>query len=344
MTKLFVHHPLFRLLSPVISGIMVYLLILLINNNVNQLQEQFLGQELYLCIGLSYIIQEISRALLLLFEKLPSFKSLIANIGLQVIVSMSLCVLIVTFSIVYYFEKVLGYTANNEELLMFNSIFSSITLVYILLNISHYYLYKINTQKLESELLIKQNLEADFKQFKREINPNLLFESLETLLILMQKNKDKTDDFIDHLAMVYRYILSGKENELVSVKEEIKALDNLVQLLNYLPFRNVSVTNKLESDFLIVPGCLLFIFEQIVRKTISSSNSLLKIHILEHEGNFTIEYQSNDSLTNAFDQNDLMDIKKAYGFYSVNKIDVTVESDKRIIRIPQLIAQTEPHI
>ena len=69
MKKLFVHHPLFRLLSPLFSGFIVYLLILLINNNVEQLQEQFLGEELYVCIGLSFIIQELARLLLVLFKK-----------------------------------------------------------------------------------------------------------------------------------------------------------------------------------------------------------------------------------------------------------------------------------
>ncbi|MEO1629027.1 MAG: histidine kinase, partial [Bacteroidota bacterium] len=61
MKTLFVHHPLFRLLGPTFSGVIVYVLILLINNNVDQLQEEFLGQELYVCIGLSYLIQELSR-------------------------------------------------------------------------------------------------------------------------------------------------------------------------------------------------------------------------------------------------------------------------------------------
>ena len=69
MKRLFIHHPLFRLLSPLFSGTMVYLLILLIHNNVAQIQDQFLGEELYVCIGLSLITQEFSRGLLLGFQE-----------------------------------------------------------------------------------------------------------------------------------------------------------------------------------------------------------------------------------------------------------------------------------
>ena len=67
MNKLFIHNPLFRIISPLCSGILIYLLILLINNNVSQLKETFLGQELYVCIGLTYLIQEYSRLSLFFF-------------------------------------------------------------------------------------------------------------------------------------------------------------------------------------------------------------------------------------------------------------------------------------
>ena len=57
MKKLFIHQPLFRLLSPIISGVIIYLLVLLLNNNVEQIQEQFFNEELYFCIALSYLIK-----------------------------------------------------------------------------------------------------------------------------------------------------------------------------------------------------------------------------------------------------------------------------------------------
>ena len=109
MKKLFIHKPLFRLLSPVFSGAVIYLLILLVNNNVSQLQEQFLGEELYVCIGLSYIVQEFSRILLILFKKAPKLESILLNIGLQIIVSLFLCIIIVSVSITVYYKQVLGF-------------------------------------------------------------------------------------------------------------------------------------------------------------------------------------------------------------------------------------------
>ncbi|RQH16787.1 histidine kinase, partial [Okeania hirsuta] len=73
MKKVFLHNALFRILSPCFSGVMAYVLILLFNNNVEQLFEQFLGIELTLCILLAYGVQEISRAVILFSDRLSFF-------------------------------------------------------------------------------------------------------------------------------------------------------------------------------------------------------------------------------------------------------------------------------
>ena len=339
MRKLFIHHPLFRLLSPVLSGIVVYLLILLLNNNVQQLHEEFFGEELYICIGLSYLIQEFSRLLLVLFKKLPQVTSTFWQFALQIIISLVLCVVLVTTSITLYFKYILGFEATKEEIYTFNSIFCVITFIYILLYISHQYLYKTNSEKLNQEQLIKQNIEDDFKQFKKGINPDLLFESLETLVVLIKNDKDKSDDFIDHLATVYRYILSGKERQLVSFSEEYKTTEELIQLFNYLPYRSISIKNNIENLFLTVPGSLLFLIEQIVRSTIISSDIELQLEINESDNFVEISYNPNDKITTKFSQKDIKEIERVFGIYSKQKITIEEQSSTRIIRIPKLQIQ-----
>ena len=337
MKKLFIHHPLFRLLSPVFSGVTVYLLILLINNNVEQLQEQFLGQELYVCIGLSFVIQELARILLLAFKKLPEVMSSLMSLFVQVIASMLLCILVVTITIKIYYKYVLGFSANSEELWLFNSIFCGVTLIYILLHISHQYLYKINTKKLDNELLRKQIVEDDFMQFKKGINPDLLFESFEALIVLIQKHKNKVDDLIDHIAVAYRYILSRKERQLVAVKEELTALKELVSLFNYLPYRKVFINQKIQSDFLIVPGSLLAFVEHIIRSTIIAYDTPLEVILKDTENTLEIIYQHNDKISGGFTTENIKDVQSVYNIYSNKKIILNENQNVRTISIPKLL-------
>lgn len=339
MKKLFVHHPLFRLLSPVFSGVVVYLLILLLNNNVQQLKEGFFGEELYICIGLSYLIQEFSRLLLVLFKKLPQVKSTVLQFAFQVFLALILCIVLVTTAITLYFKNMLGFEPTLEEMYTFNSIFCVITFIYILLFISHQYLYKINTEKLTQEELIKQNIEYDFKQFKKGINPNLLFESLETLLVLIKTDKEKSDDFIDHLATIYRYILAGRERQLISFSEEYHTTEELIKLFNYLPYRNVSIQNNIVNSFLIVPGSLLFLVEQVVRTTIISSNVKLQLTLMENSDFITIEYNHNDKITAKFTQKNIEEIVRVFAIYNQHKITIKENEFIRIITIPKLQIQ-----
>lgn len=341
MKKLFVHHPFFRLLSPLFCGVIVYLLILLLNNDIEQIQEGFFNEELYFCIGLSYLIQEFSRILLLLFKRYLSDKLSLLSILLQVVLSMVLCVVLSTISIQLYFNYILGFAAVTEEIYMFNSIFCTITFTYILLSISHQYLFKINTDRLQQEELIKQNIEDDFKQFKRGINTNLLFESLETLLILIKKDKEKVDDFIDHLASIYRFILSRKEKQLVAFSEELLVVTELIQLLNYLPYRNVSIKNTCKNPFLVVPGSLLFIIEQIVRTSIISDTILLELILTEKENNLEISYFKNDKITAVFNSEKIKEIVRTYSIYSAQNIEVVEGEFMRKISIPKLQIASE---
>lgn len=341
MRKLFVHQPLFRLLSPLFSGFIVYLLLLLLNNNVGQIQEEFFNSELYFCIGLCYLIQEFSRLLLLLFKHFFSNSLSAITIIVQIVVSLFLCVLLSTIAINLFFEFVLGFSVTIDEIYVFDSILCVITFFYILLYVSHQYLYTINTDKLNQELLIKKNIEEDFRQFKRGINPNLLFESLEFLLVLIKTDKEQSDDFIDNLATIYRYILSKKNEQLIEFSEELEGVHNLVALLNYLPNTEIKIQNKCKSDFLVVPGSLLLLIEQIARTSIASRKIPIAINIKEETKFLIVSYLINDKINDKLSYKDLKDIIRTYKIYSKEKITVLEDTQIRQIKIPRLEIQSE---
>lgn len=336
MRKLFLHTPVFRFLSPVFSGIIAYLLILLVNNNIGQLQEQFLGQELYVCIGLSFIIHEFSRFLLWLFKKNLNVLNFVILLIVKIVSAVLLSGILIGALITSYYLYQSGYYPLIEELKVFVGIYCFIPLGYILLDMSHEYLYKVNTQKLENELLIKENIEEDFKQFKREINPDLLFESFEALIVLIHDDKDFVDDFIDNLAIIYRYILASKKNQLTNIKEELLILDELIKLYNYLPHRKINITKKGKSDFLLVPGTLLFVVEQIIKTSIVSSRVHLSLQLDFNDTNFSISYHKEDKITSAFNTTTIEDVCKVYSIYSSERVAIIEDDIERKITFPTL--------
>lgn len=339
MKKLFIHSPIFRLLSPMFSGFIIYFLILLVNNNIEQLLEQFIGEELYFCVILSYTTQEFSRVLIVLFKRVPKLKKTLYNLIAQILLSVLLCIGMVTLFTQLYFTYFVGYSITIEELYLFNSIYVFITLIYISLFISHQYLYKINTERMTYEAIAKENIEHDFVEFKRGINPNLLIESFEALIVLIHQNKELADDFIDHLATIYRYILSSKKQQLISVNEEILVLEELEALFNKLPYRTINLTKEIEQDFLMVPGTLLYVLESIVRNTIVSNEIALEVLIKENGNTIEISYKHKDKLSTSFLTNELKEMSRVLQVYSDEALSVNETENQRIITIPKLQIQ-----
>lgn len=336
MNKLFIHNPIFRIISPLCSGALVYLLILLVNNNVGQLQEEFLGQELYVCIGLSYLIQEYSRISLFFFEKLKYPESLIGKIGLQLLISIVVSIALVSGFMYLYFKFALGFTPNFSELILFNSIFSVFTIIYLSLYLSHRFLYKINTEILNKELLEKENIDQDFVQFKKGINPKLLFESLEALILLIKKDLDKAEGYIDYFSAVYRYILSRTNKELVPIEEELAALDQLLLLFESLPYRKTKYTTKGVIQSFVVPGSILTCVEQIIRSTIVSQDTQLDLEIFVDGNHVVLKYPHQEKITLGFEYDAVKDIIDLYRFYTPNKIKILKDDIYKMIFIPKL--------
>ena len=346
MKKLFIHHPVFRLFSPLFSGSLVYLLILLSNNDVEQINEQFLTQELYFCIGLSYLIQEFSRITLILFVRVFQKTSQIAKWIIQVGLTILFTFLIVSVLVNLYYEYMLGYSPNFSELLLFNVIFSVISLIYISLFLSHQLLYQINTSQINIELDRKSEIQEDYRQYIRGINPELLFEGLDALIVQMKLAQKESsvadpDELLDVLSMVYRYLLSNRSKELVAFDQEVEALEYLTGLFEYLHYSKVKLNVQIKQPGEIVPGTLFYLIQELVKVTIHSPLLEQEICLRETDHYFILETVKNDKVNKEF-MPDLPEmLNRSYSFYTNEKISVEETDTKRTVLIPKITIQTD---
>src|SRR5690554_6188568 len=102
MKKYFIHQPLFRLLAPSIYGVLVYLLILLLNNDVKQATQLFTTEEVYVCIGLSYLSIESVRLLIIVMEKFSDRIRML--IAFQLLITSLISVAVVLLALSLYFK------------------------------------------------------------------------------------------------------------------------------------------------------------------------------------------------------------------------------------------------
>jgi len=343
MKRFFIHHPLFRLLAPLFSGTLVYLLLLLVNNNIAQVKESFLGQELYTCIALTYMIQELIRGAILFFDRLKHPFLLRYKILFQSMATILAIVFLVSSVMYLYFKYVLRYTPNFTELSTFNIIFSFIGMVYIVLYFSHQYLYRANTEKIEAEKSAQKVIEEEFVAYKKGINPDLLFESLEAMLITMKSDPDGAEQFTDNFALVYRYLLAKRKTELVTLEDELTHVAYLNALFDQLPHRRVTLRTQTVPESWVPPTALLSIVEHIIRSTIASSRKQLEITIGATDQWLKISYSPEERLQHQFTLGHIAHIVRRYAFFSEAAITLKNQGGVRTLSLPILTYDERSH-
>jgi sensor histidine kinase YesM len=341
MKKYFIHNPFFRLLAPAVYGILIYLLILLINNTITQLNEFFSSQEVYICMALSYLSFESNRLVIVLLDKFLKGKYLLLRIPVQLIFSTLISTMLVVISISLYFIYALGFSMAGTQLLVFGIIYLVTSLLYNVMYFSNDYLQRENTLKLTAEKQQREVLEMEMAEFRNDINPDLLYESLENVISLMNRKNDQAEEYIDYLASAYRYVLTNRQRELISLRVEVDAAQNIIRLLNERYFGQLKLDIALQEEDLalqLIPGSLPIALECIVRNTIISNQEPLTIKCyLEDDEYLVIQSRLNDRLIQHSESAmALTRLQKSYTLYSDRPLIQVKAYEENYIKLPVL--------
>jgi hypothetical protein len=341
MKRYFIHNPVFRLLAPAVYGVLIYLLVLLVNNNVGQLNALFSGQELYICITLTYLSFETIRLVIVLQDKFLNGKYYLIRIPIQFIISTLLSTLLVGVSLSLYFVYVVGFSIALSQLLLFSGIYIFSSLLYNLLYFSHDYLQRENTLKLSAEKQQREVLEMEMAEFRNDINPDLLYESLENVISLMNRNKDGAEEYIDYLASAYRYVLTNRQRELIALGSEVEAANTIVRLLNekYSGLLTLDIAlSQPDLTLQLIPGSLPTVIESVVRNTIIAHHEPFVIRCyLEDDEYLTVQTRLNDRLIKHAESTlALTRLQKSYSLYSDKPLIQVKAYEENFIKLPVL--------
>lgn len=344
--RYFIHNPLFRIVAPAIYGVLVYLLILLINNNVVQINALFSSEEVYVCIVLAYLVFECIRLLIVILDKFSGEKFQQIRIPLQFAFTTLISVSLAMTALVLYFKYKIGFSISGTQLLIFTVVYTVTALLYNVLYYSNFYLQKENTLKLHAEKQQRDVLEMEMLEFKNDINPDLLYESLENLIGLMYRDVEQAEEYIDCLASAYRYVLTNRQQELVSVATELDAARNLIRLLNERQYGQLKFESALEPDELqamLIPGSLPVIIENMVRNTIVTRFEAFIIRCYLEDDYITVQCRLNDRLIlHPASELALSRLQKSYSLYSDLPLIKVKAYQENYIKLPVIRMSEEP--
>jgi Histidine kinase len=341
MKKLFIHNPFFRILTPPVYGLLVYLIILLVNNNVEQIATLISNQEVYVSMGLSLIAFESMRLTIVLLDRLGLDAR--RRMLLQWPATTAVAVFAVSLAISQYYSRVIGFDISPRELMLFGAIFFLTALLYNALYLGNRYILHENTQLIEQETKLRENLEAEFSSFRREINPSLLYDSLEDLILCMHSDPERAEELIDSLAAIYRYQLVNRHKEFVTVQEELQAVKHYLRLMEARhPGQLVWKAALADaSSMQIMQGALLTTLDSIIRSTLISARSPL---------NFNLEVEEDDYLVLTHGLNDkllihpeshaaFLQLQRSYSIYSDRPFVQVKAGRENYVKFPLLHVQ-----
>jgi len=139
------------------------------------------------------------------------------------------------------------------------------------------------TDRIRGEKLEKERARAELEALKNQIDPHFIFNSLNTLSHLIQEDSVKAQHFNDHLADVYRYILSNKERNVVLLNEEIAFINHYFELLKIRFGDAVNLAVGLKNGdgdrFLIPPISLQVLLENAIKHNDFSDDNPLTLRV-----------------------------------------------------------------
>jgi sensor histidine kinase YesM len=211
--------------------------------------------------------------------------------------------------------------------------------------VSFYYLISYYSESQERALKESElkNLvtQAELKSLKFQINPHFIFNSLNSMSALTEIDPKKAKEMIIKLADFLRYILATNEREKNKLSEELK------NIRLYLDIEKIRFEEKFdyseqldkECNNAEIPNMILQpLFENVIKHAVyetfdkvhltlncSFNNGFLKINLVN---NFDESSKSrkgagvglkniNDRLNLIYSRNDLMEVKKEKGIFSV---------------------------
>ena len=177
----------------------------------------------------------------------------------------------------------------------------------------------------------REKLALQYESLKNQVNPHFLFNSLNTLSGLIDKDAEKATRFVRQLADIYRYVLEQKDRELVSLETEMQFVNTYISLMKIRFGENLFVHTDTQDDnnLKVIPLSVQMLVENAIKHNIISMDKHLIINIKTEEGAYlTVEnnLQKKSSIlqesSGEWEKHGLMNIKSRYEYLSHNKFEV----------------------
>jgi sensor histidine kinase YesM len=191
----------------------------------------------------------------------------------------------------------------------------------------------------EAEQLKKANLVSQLDSLKNQVKPHFLFNSLNTLTALVEKQPAQAVRFIAELAKVYRYLLQSNQKELIDLQQELDFTRAYFFLLQMRFGAGISLEVSVEKDYqeCLIPSLTLqMLVENAVKHNQVSVRKPLAVRIGIEEGKWLVVANNTQPKRTSVPSSGmgLANIAAKYKLLNQPHVQVQHDPDRFTVKVP----------
>jgi len=148
---------------------------------------------------------------------------------------------------------------------------------------SLHFLRSWRKSEVESEKFQKESMRSQLESLKSHLDPHFLFNNLNILSSLIDKDKARSKVFLDKFAEVYRLLLRSRTEDLVTLREELDFIESYCFLIQTRFEDSIRFHIDIPSNlhrFLLPPLTLQMLMENAIKHTLITEKKPLSVHII----------------------------------------------------------------
>lgn len=195
--------------------------------------------------------------------------------------------------------------------------------------------------ELEVERYQKEHIRSQLSQLKNHLDPHFLFNNLNILSALVDKDAARSKEFIANFANVYRSLLKATSGDLISLADEIEFIESYMFLLRTRFENNIVFTINVEpaaQTRFLPPASIQMLVENAIKHNNISEDKPLIIQILQMEEDYLIVSNTLNEKSSSDDRDGsgLDNIRKRYAHFTDNEVRVFRSDTHFEVHIPLL--------
>lgn len=236
------------------------------------------------------------------------------------------------------------YPEGIQQRLIGNALITIVINLLLMVTLEAWMLYRDGKNaRYKAETLEKELTGIKFEVLKNQLNPHFMFNSLNVLSGLIDKDTGKAQLFIDAFASIYRYVLDTIDKQVVVVSEEMNFVKSYIFLQQIRHGSDLRFQVKISSDKLnqiIPPLSLQLLLENAIKHNLIDKGSPLFIEIFCENDFLVVKNNYQPKLYKSKSTGiGLANLSKRYSMISEIQPTFELENNYYVARIPLLISE-----